>query len=250
MSPIQLPKAVIIFADGACSGNPGPGGWGAIVVSKEGVVQEIGGSENPSTNNRMELTAVIRALDLSRDGNVHTPAQVYTDSTYVIRGITQWVKGWERRGWISTEGKPVANIDLWKQLIQSTSNREIHWHYVRGHRGIPGNDRVDEIAVEYSQRRSISLYRGPFEHYSVNVCDIPSDTSLPEMAPMNKAAQSKPFSYLSLVGRVPMRHSNWPSCQQRVKGVSGARFKKAMSQDEEKEILRSWGCRAEDLKQA
>lgn len=231
----------LIFSDGACSGNPGPGGWGSVVLFPNDSVQELGGFDPSTTNNRMEMLAAIRALELIQDQPI--PVRFYTDSTYLIRGITQWVWGWMRRGWKTAEGQAVLNQDLWQRLNELVQKRpaqaKIEWHYTRGHIGTPGNERCDRIAVAFSKRESVSLYRGPYSAYSVNLMELPTDTSLPDMkAPGEKKVA---FSYLSNLGGIVYRHKDWPSCQKRVSGQSGAKFKKAMSSGEEKEILKSWG---------
>ena len=240
----QNPKAGIIFTDGACSGNPGPGGWGAIIVNPENEVIELGGYEPLTTNNRMELLSIIRALEATPKG-AHL-FKVYTDSTYVIRGITQWIFRWKKNGWTSAEGKDIANADLWRHLSALAHERKLEWHYVRGHSGIPGNERVDQIAVSYSTRRESFLYKGTLSNYSVQINNIPTDTKLPDQK--KSTTPAKPISYLSMINQVPMRHDNWKDCESRVKGQSGAKFKKAMSVDEEKEILKSWGFTQKDLK--
>jgi len=240
---------IIIFADGASSGNPGPGGWGAIVATPEGQVTELGGGDPQTTNNRMELQAVISALNHS--ASVPGPVGVYTDSVYVIRGITQWVWGWRNRDWKTAEGKDVANPELWKQLMAIVARRgrenPIEWHFVKGHSGIAGNERVDEIAVAFSKRARIDLYRGPLLKYGVPIHDIPENTELPK--PKEKAAPKAPaYSYLSVLGGTVVRHKTWAECERRVKGQSGARFKKATTAEEETSILRSWGFRPEDVR--
>lgn len=236
---------VTVFTDGASSGNPGPGGWGAIIVTPDQQVIEIGGREVPTTNNRMELTAAIQALQYL--SNLKAPIEIFTDSTYVIRGITQWVWGWRKRGWITSEGKEVANSDLWKALSELCHLRKIEWKYVRGHQGTPGNERADQIAVEFSQGRKPSLFKGSLGTYEVEIHDVPTDTRLPELSSTTKSSDKKPYSYLSMIGTIPMRHANWNECEKRIKGQSGARFKKAMSQEEERQILLSWGVRPDDV---
>lgn len=234
-------SAILVFTDGASSGNPGPGGWGVIISSPDGKVLEMGGGEAKVTNNQMELMGAIQAL--RRIGKTPHEIHVFTDSTYVIRGITQWIWGWRKRGWISAEGKPVANEELWKTLANCTAQNQVHWHYVKGHSGIPGNERTDEIAVAFSQKKYVSLYQGPLLGYPIPIHDLPENSELPEMKPREKSAPA--YSYLSLVNNVPMRHSSWAECEARVKGRSGARFKKALTAEEEKAILKSWGF--EDL---
>ncbi len=239
---------IVVFADGAAKGNPGPGGWGAIVVTPDGKVTELGGGARHSTNNRMELTAVIEAL--RHVGAASNPVAVHTDSVYVIRGIREWIHGWRRRGWRTAQGADVVNRDLWETLA-AVADRvgSITWHYVRGHQGIPGNERVDEIANAEAARRRPALYRGPLIRYPVPVLDIPDDTSLParrtEESPRPRRSES--YSYVSVVDGRPMRHASWAECERRVKGRSGARFKKAMSPADEAAILRSWGFSVDDL---
>ena len=133
---------VEIYTDGACRGNPGPGGW-AATLSFADTVKELAGAEAQTTNNRMELTAVIRALEALKRP-VH--ARIYTDSEYVRRGIKEWIGNWKAREWLTTERKPVKNRDLWQRLDELAALHDIDWHWVRGHSGVPGNERVDLLA--------------------------------------------------------------------------------------------------------
>ncbi|MEN0058542.1 MAG: ribonuclease HI [Bdellovibrio sp.] len=232
---------ILIFSDGACSGNPGPGGWGSVVLLPEDRVWELGGGEASTTNNRMEMTAVVEALRAIRD--LQKPVHFYTDSTYLIRGVTQWVWGWRKRGWKTAEGADVVNRDLWEELIQLTSQRsaagKIDWRYSRGHVGTPGNERCDRIAVAFSKGQRPALYEGSLATYSVDLLQVPADFSLPEMR--SPTEKKEAFSYLSNIGGLVYRHKTWPSCQQRVHGKSGAKFKKANSAADELEILKAWG---------
>lgn len=134
--------SVTIYTDGACRGNPGPGGWGALLQAGESEL-EISGSERLTTNNRMELTAVIRALEALKRP---VDARVYTDSEYVRRGITEWLAGWKARGWRTAAKKPVKNQDLWEALDAAAARHRVEWHWVPGHAGVPGNERVDLLA--------------------------------------------------------------------------------------------------------
>ncbi|MBW4551118.1 MAG: ribonuclease HI [Aphanocapsa sp. GSE-SYN-MK-11-07L] len=143
-----LVKIQSLYTDGACSGNPGPGGWGVVAYLADGSVHELGGAANPTTNNRMEMQAAIAALQLWRDAD-HLPVTLYTDSEYVKKGITEWIKGWKKRGWKNSQGRPVLNQDLWQQLDQLNSP-QVNWQYVRGHSGNEGNDRCDEIARAFA----------------------------------------------------------------------------------------------------
>jgi len=138
----QAPGAVEIFTDGACSGNPGPGGWAAILRFR-GVERELSGAEAATTNNRMELIAAIRGLEaLKRPCRV----RLYTDSRYLRDGVTQWLAGWKARGWRTADRKPVKNVDLWQRLENATAPHEVAWIWVRGHAGHPENARADALA--------------------------------------------------------------------------------------------------------
>lgn len=237
-------NGILVFSDGAAKGNPGPGGWGAIVVTPDGQVTELGGGEAHTTNNRMELTAAIAGL--SQVKKLEGPVDVYTDSTYVIRGIRDWIHTWRRRNWTTTEGTPVLNRELWQQLdalVAARPRGTITWHYVRGHAGIPGNERVDTIADSFARGVPVALYEGPLSGYDVPIHDLPDDTSTPARPSEGRGtrAKAKAYSYLSLVDGTVMRHATWADCESRVKGRSGARFKKAASAAEEAAILKSWG---------
>lgn len=139
----ELP-VVEIYTDGACHGNPGPGGWGAV-LRKGRHERELSGREETTTNNRMELTAAIRALQALR-----RPCRVelYTDSRYLRQGITEWLAQWKKRGWRTAGKKPVKNVDLWQELEQVASSHRVNWHWVKGHSGHPENERADRLANE------------------------------------------------------------------------------------------------------
>ena len=133
---------VEIYSDGACRGNPGPGGWGAL-LRYNGQEKELWGGQADTTNNRMELMAAIRALEaLKRPSKV----KLYTDSIYVMKGITTWIKNWKRRGWKTADKKPVKNEDLWRELEALAARHDIEWHWVKGHAGHPENERADALA--------------------------------------------------------------------------------------------------------
>ena len=145
--------SVDIYTDGACSGNPGPGGWGALLIAK-GHEKELSGSANPTTNNRMELMAAIQALEaLKRPSQV----RLHTDSMYLRDGITRHIHNWKRNGWKTADKKPVKNIDLWQRLEAAIERHRVEWHWVRGHSGHPENERADALA-----RQGIEQARGAF----------------------------------------------------------------------------------------
>jgi len=135
-------EAVEVYADGACRGNPGPGGWG-VLLRQGGRERELHGGEALTTNNRMELTAVIRALEALEPG---ATVRVYTDSQYVQKGISGWIHDWKRRGWRTADKKPVKNQDLWLRLDELARGHAVEWHWVRGHAGHPENERADALA--------------------------------------------------------------------------------------------------------
>ena len=135
-------RVVEVYADGACKGNPGPGGWGVLLIEGDRE-RELHGGEPATTNNRMELTAVIRALEALPHGSC---VRLYTDSQYVQKGMKEWIHDWKRRGWRTADKKPVKNDDLWKHLDELARNHQVEWHWVRGHDGHPGNERADALA--------------------------------------------------------------------------------------------------------
>ena len=135
-------ERVEIYTDGACSGNPGPGGWGAL-LRWNGTEKELSGGERETTNNRMEMMAAIKALETLKRA---VPVDLYTDSTYVRDGITKWLPGWKARGWKTAAKKPVKNQDLWERLEAALRDHDIKWHWVKGHSGHPENERADELA--------------------------------------------------------------------------------------------------------
>ncbi len=142
-------ERVKIFTDGACSGNPGPGGWG-VLLRWQGVEKELSGGARNTTNNRMELMAAIRALEsLKRT----VPVDLYTDSTYLRDGITKWLAAWKANGWKTAAKKPVKNQDLWRRLEAALADHDVRWHWVRGHAGHPENERADQLARQAMPKR-------------------------------------------------------------------------------------------------
>ena len=241
--------SIVVFTDGAAKGNPGPGGWGVVIATPDGRVTELGGGARHTTNNQMELTAAIEALRHLR--GAAEPIALYTDSMYLINGITKWVHGWRGRGWTTAEGRPVLNRELWERLAALAGERGrggISWRHVPGHADIPGNERADAIAVAFAAGRPIELYDGPLLKYPIAIHDLPDGAAPPvHRAGRRSASQAAPYSYLSLVNGQPARHATWAECERRVKGVSGARFKKAMTAADEADILAGWGCTSEQL---
>ncbi len=225
-----------IVTDGASSGNPGPGGWAALIIYEDGTLEELGGHEPKTTNNRMELRGAIEGLRRVPAG---APVQVVTDSTYLINGITRWIAGWRRRGWKKADGEPVSNRDLWEEL-DALHGPHVKWEHVRGHAGHPENERANTIAQAYAARRPPPAATA----LSVGAGEPTSADLVKRIA----AARPTPQTYLSLLGREGlMRHGTWPECQARVHGVPGARYKKCRSADEEIATVRAWGLAPADL---
>jgi ribonuclease HI len=239
-------QAIVVFCDGAAKGNPGPGGWGVVIATPDGRVIEKGGAAAHTTNNKMELTAAIQALRTvaSVDGLV----AMHTDSTYVIKGVSEWIWGWRRRDWKTAAGTDVLNRDLWQSLdalVNARGKGGVAWHYVRGHSGIPGNERVDAIADGLARGAAVTLFEGSLADYSLPIFDLPDDTSVPKRsAGSARSSKGAAYSYLSLVDGTAMRHATWADCERRVKGRSGARFKKAMDAADESAILRDWNVKS------
>lgn len=137
-----MTKRVVLYTDGACKGNPGPGGWGAV-LSYGDAERELHGGEKETTNNRMELMAAIEGLRALKRG---CAVDLYTDSQYVRKGITEWLRNWKKNGWKTAAKKPVKNADLWQLLDEEVGRHDVKWHWVKGHAGIPGNERADSLA--------------------------------------------------------------------------------------------------------
>ena len=242
---------IIIFTDGASSGNPGPGGWGAIVAEKGRETIELGGGDRHTTNNRMELTAVIEAL--SQVSGIHGSVIIYTDSKYVRDGIERWLPVWQRRGWQTTAKTAVLNQDLWQKLSALTGARvgpdAIIWRLVAGHKNVPANERVDVIATAFAANLKPDLFKGLSEKYPIDFLPFAALTMADDssLLGLDRAGQSrkssserssqKAYSYISMVSGKIVIHENWESCFTRINGVSGARFKKALSVEDEKRII-------------
>ncbi len=204
-----------IVTDGACRGNPGPGGWAAVIVQNDDVI-EIGGAEERTTNNRMELRAAVEAL---RRVPPDAPVRLTTDSTYLLHGATRWLPLWKKRNWLTSKQTPVEHRDLWAEL-EALAGQRVTWQYVRGHSGDPWNERANMLAQAYADRRATDRSQGK--------------------------AQTR-ITYLSLVDGVLARHATWEECRARVHGVSGARWKKCTSPEEERETVIRWGALVEAL---
>lgn len=188
-----------LYTDGACTGNPGPGGWGAVICYADGSTHELGGNEQDSTNNRMEMQGAIAALEYLAAVGQTQPITLYTDSEYLIKGITQWIKGWKKKGWITSTGKSVVNRDLWETL-DALNSSHIQWQHVRGHSGNLYNERCDAIARAFALGKTPSLQQlaisPEFSSAATNHLDnktiqsrfVPSDLSTSDVAMIDSTA--------------------------------------------------------------
>ncbi len=156
---------ISIFTDGSSRGNPGPGGWGAIILDNNNV-REIGGREDMTTNNRMELMACIKSLESISPTSAIV---LYSDSQYVIKGMTEWIEGWQRKNWKNSQKKDVLNRDLWEKMLEVSNSKIIEWKYVKGHAENPGNNRCDEIATSFADNEPTKLYEGSIDSYSIRI---------------------------------------------------------------------------------
>lgn len=236
-------QVITIYTDGASRGNPGPGGWGATIILPTGKVIELGGAEGHTTNNRMELTALLKVLEhvkkYLKDGE---KIIVHSDSSYVLQGITKWVYGWFKNGWVTGEGDPVANRDIWEPLYQLVwflkPKADLVFEKVAGHAGVLGNERADLIATKFADGERILLYTGGLRDYERLLED---SVALKKTKPSKSKTNTGPaYSYVSMVGDLIETHKTWTECEARVKGKSGAKFKKAKTIEEESDIISEW----------
>jgi ribonuclease HI len=251
----MIPNSILIFTDGSSRGNPGPGGYGAIIAvsyelqasslgQEENKIIELGGREDNSTNNRMELTAVIEALSYLKSLQLAAHSyKLFSDSSYLINGITKWIHGWQKNGWRTKAKELVENKDLWEKLLELvTIYRNIEWKLIGGHAGHAGNERCDEIATRFADGLEPKLYNGPFEKYPIkNLESGLYDISYKPKKGIKKAgSRAKPYSYVSSVNGVIQTHKTWEECKARVTGKSGTRFKKVFSKEEEESVIQDF----------
>lgn len=237
---------IIVFTDGASRGNPGPGGWGTVVIDATGKVTELGGREELTTNNRMELSAAKEALAFIEKRKLEGPIEIHTDSAYLLQGVTGWMYGWEKNGWKTKTGEDVLNQDIWKELgaltFRMKLKHEIEWKKVSGHSGLLGNERADVIATNAADKTQQLLFVGALATYETMIGGTVFDNNGEgETKKKKSSSKSGPaYSYVSKVGSLIMVHKTWPECEARVKGKSGVKFKKVFSKDEEASLVKEW----------
>lgn len=223
----------LVYCDGSSIGNPGKGGWGAVVM--EGAsVKELGGFDAHTTNNRMELTAALEALRGIR-GTAHVT--IRTDSRYVIHGITKWVHGWMQNGWQTKDKKEVLNRDLWEALAGASAKHTVTWEHVRGHAGIDLNERADQIANGYARQEAVKLFTGTDAAHREFLKGMPKARVVSSSA----SKRGKAYAYVSLVDGKVMSHETWGECEARVKGKK-AKYKKVFSPEEERALKAEWSA--------
>jgi ribonuclease HI len=233
-----MKEVITIFSDGAAKGNPGRGGFGAVISYPDKVV-EIGAHKARTTNNEMELTVVVEALKVV--ANTGAPVAIYTDSKYVVEGAKGWIFGWQKNGWKTKAETDVANKELWQDLLPLLKKVEIEWHKVPGHVGIVGNERADTIASDFAEHGTFTLYNGPKSDYGFNIEDTTFDQAkATERSDARKRSAQKAYSYISMVDGVIQTHTTWAECEKRVKGKKGVRFKKSLDAGNEQEIMREF----------
>ncbi len=243
-------EKIIAFTDGSSRGNPGPGGWGSVLVfiendKEDSRVVELGGGERNTTNNRMELKAVIETLKyiLNKEPDKKgLPITVFTDSRYLIKGVTEWSRSWSKNGWMTKGGSSVKNTDLWKELLDLVAKIDVSLKHVEGHSGVAGNERADEIACRFADGDGFPLRECSFKDYDINLFSLKGSFNNNAKNPDKKRSSAKPYSYVSAVDGKVRSHQNWEDCRKRVHGVSGASFKKVYSPEEEEDLMRNWSA--------
>lgn len=234
-----MKHTITIFTDGASKGNPGRGGYG-VVISQEGKVIELGAHSARTTNNEMELKAVVEAL--KKVDHINTQIAIYTDSKYVVEGSKGWVFAWAQNGWKTKAETDVLNKELWQELLPLLNTHDIVWHKVPGHVGIAGNERADTIASTFAEKGRFDLYTGHASDYPYDISDTTYDESkAAARSDARKRQSQKAYSYVSLVDGVIQIHKTWNECERRVKGKKAARFKKSLDAKDEKEIMKDFG---------
>ena len=242
----------IIFTDGSSRGNPGPGGWGAVVIEPSGKVYELGGREERTTNNRMEIAAALGALLHVESRKLEGVVEINTDSAYLLQGVTGWMYGWEKNGWKTKTGDDVLNQDLWKELgavvFRLKFKHTLDWKKVGGHIGLLGNERADLIATNAADQTRQILYVGPLSQYEELIGGSVFEGTSDELIAVKKKKSSSnapAYSYVSLLDGKIETHKTWAECERRVKGKKATKFKKVFSKEEEDSLKNEWSTLAQ-----
>jgi len=251
---------IIIYTDGSSLGNPGPAGWGSVLIVNGEKVIELGGREKESTNNRMEITGALEALKLIEKRKIESKKIiVHADSSYVLNGITMWIHAWVKNNWVTKTKESVLNRDLWEALYKVSSNLshkyKIEWVKVAGHSGVHVNERCDKIATSFAGDNTTILFVGSTKDYEklfgVSLEDHKSKKIKQSSSPTpgvgqkkKKTAKGAGYSYVSMVSGKIHVDKTWGACEKRVKGKSGAKYKKVFSKEEESDLVALWSLKS------
>ena len=236
-------KILTIYTDGASRGNPGLGGWGAVILL-DGYAMEIAGGVKRATNNQMELQAVLEVLSDSGARAHKGPVVVYSDSTYVVKGLSSWIYGWEKKGWITTAKTPVENKDIWVKLLALLKEygKRLSIEKVKGHDGDLYNERCDELAVNAALGKKEKHFKGTQKDYNKFLIEI--GTTAKKAVPKKKKKPTGPaYSYVSFVNGKVYADKTWKECEARVKGTKGAKYQKVFSKAEETGLVQDYTLR-------
>lgn len=232
----------VIFSDGSALGNPGPGGYGTVIILNKTRIVELGEREKHTTNNRMEIMGML--VGLRRIANERGTVLCCSDSQYVINAVTKWIHGWKKNGWITSTKQKVEHRELFEEIDAIVHSRKrgdtISFQYVAGHVGVAGNERCDEIATTFARGETPNLFEGALVDYAVDILNIAHNEDQAKSRASSKKRSGKAYSYLSLVDGVIKKHTTWEECEKRVKGKSGVKYKKALSKEEERDIELLW----------
>lgn len=235
-----MKKELVIYTDGASRGNPGPGGWGAVILAG-GYAMEIAGSAKKATNNQMELQAVLEVLS-DRATRAHNGSiVVFSDSAYVVNGLNSWIWGWEKKGWITSTKTKVENKEIWVKLLALLKEfgSRLTVTKVKGHGGELYNERCDELAVSAALGKKENHFKGSQKDYGKFLIDI--GTTAKKASPKKKKKETGPaYSYVSMVGGKVYADKTWAECEARVKGKKGAKYQKVFSKAEETALVQDY----------
>jgi ribonuclease HI len=242
---------ITIYTDGSSLGNPGPGGWGSVLISPDKKVVELGGRESESTNNRMEMTASIKAFREVEKRKIKAKTiRIHTDSSYLLNGITMWIYGWVKNNWRTKTDEEVLNKDLWEELFKINFNLsrkyKIEWEKVSGHSGIHLNERCDTIATSFAGNNTTMLFTGTLKDYEKLFGPIKGKKLevKTEKIILKKKSGKNAYAYVSAVAGKVHSDKTWAECEKRVKGKSGAKYKKVFSKVEEQDLIAEWSLKS------
>ncbi len=233
---------LLIYTDGASRGNPGPGGWAAVILVAD-MAMEVAGGVKKATNNQMELQAVLAVLSDSAALAHIGPVTVLSDSAYVVNGLNSWVWGWEKKGWMTMQKTPVENKDIWVKLLALLKEYgdRLTITKVSGHAGELYNERCDELAVDAALGKKQNLFQGKLGDYDVFLGEIGTTKKVGKTKSKSKSKSSAPaYSYVSLVNGKVHTDKTWAACEKRVKGKKSAKYKKVFSKTEETELMQDY----------